>query len=74
MNSIILCDLTQECRNKCLIGTDCLGSVDKIQQQVEMVQRIAARFVKSRYTKYSSVSHMLDEFGCPPLSEGRREA
>ena len=38
MNSLILCDLTQECRNKYFIGTDCLESVSTIQQRVERVQ------------------------------------
>ena len=32
------------------------------------MQRRAARFVKSRYTRYSSVSDMLDELGWPPFS------
>ena len=36
--------------------------------KVRRVQRRAARFVKSRYTRYSSVSDMLDELGWPPLS------
>ena len=32
----------------------------------------AARFVKSRYTRYSSGSDMLDELGWPLLSQGDR--
>ena len=39
----------------------------------ERVQRRAARFVKSRYTNYSSVSDMLEELGWPPLSQRRQE-
>ena len=39
-----------------------------------MVQRRAAMFVKSRYTRYSSVSDMLDELGWPPLSQRRQVA
>ena len=42
--------------------------------KVERVQRQAARFVKSRYTRYSCVSDMLGELGWPPLSERRQEA
>ena len=42
--------------------------------KVERVQRRAARFVKSRYTRYSSVSDMLDELGRPPFSHRRQEA
>ena len=42
--------------------------------KVERVQCRAARFVKSRYTRYSSVSDMLDELGWPPLSQRRQEA
>ena len=34
----------------------------------------AARFVKSRYSRYSSVSDMLDELGWPPLFQRRQEA
>ena len=37
------------------------------------VQRRAARFVKSRYSRYSSVSDMLDVLGWTPLSQ-RQEA
>ena len=39
--------------------------------KVEKVQRRAARFVKSRYSRYSSVSDML---GWPPLSQRRQDA
>ena len=38
---------------------------------VERVQRRAARFIKSRYSGYSSVSDMLAVLGCPPLSQSR---
>ena len=34
----------------------------------------AARFVKSRYSRYSSVSDMLDVLGWLPLSQRRQEA
>ena len=40
----------------------------------ERVQSLAARFVKSRYSRYSSVSDMLDVLGWPPLSQRRQEA
>ena len=43
-------------------------------EKIEMMQRRAARFVKSRYTRYSSVSDMLDVLGWPPLSQRRQEA
>ena len=33
----------------------------------------AARFIKSRYTKYSSTSDMPDELGWAPLSQRRQE-
>ena len=42
--------------------------------KVERVQRRAAKFVKSRCARYSSVSYMLDELGWPPLSQRRQEA
>ena len=42
--------------------------------KVERVQHRAARFVKSRYSRYSSVSDMLDVLGWPPLSQRRQEA
>ena len=41
---------------------------------VERVQRRAARFVISRYSRYSSVSDMLDVLGWTPLSQRRQEA
>ena len=41
---------------------------------VERVQRHAARFVKSRYSRYSSVSDMLDVLGWTPLFQSRQEA
>ena len=42
--------------------------------KVERVQRRAARFDKSWYSKYSSVSDMLDVLGWTPLSQRRHEA
>ena len=42
--------------------------------QVEKVQLRAAKFVKSRYIRYSSVANVLDELGWPPLSQMRQEA
>ena len=39
----------------------------------ERVQRRAARLVKSRYSRCSSVSNMLDVFGWPPLSQRRQD-
>ena len=39
--------------------------------KVERMQRRAARCIKSRYTRYSSVSDMLD--GWPPLSQRKQE-
>ena len=42
--------------------------------KIERVQRPAARFVKSRYSRYSSVSDMLDVLGWTPLSQRRRVA
>ena len=41
---------------------------------VERLQRQTARFVKSRYSRYSSVSDMLDFLGWTPLSQRRQEA
>ena len=38
------------------------------------VQRRAARFVKSRYSRYSSVSDMLDVLGWTPLFQRRQQA
>ena len=43
-------------------------------EKVERVQRRAAMFVKSRHSRYSSVSDMLDVLGWPPLSQRRQEA
>ena len=42
--------------------------------KLERVQRRAARLVKSRYSRYSSVSDMFDVLGWPPLSQRRQEA
>ena len=42
--------------------------------KVERVQLPAARFVTSRYSRYSSVSDMLDVLGWTPLSQRRQEA
>ena len=42
--------------------------------KIERVQRRAARFVKSRYLRYSCVSDMLDVLGWMPLSQRRQEA
>ena len=42
--------------------------------KVERVQRRVARFVKSRYSRYFSVSDMFDVLGWPPLSQRRQEA
>ena len=42
--------------------------------KVERLQCRAARFVKSRYTRYSNVSDMLDELGWTPLPQSRQEA
>ena len=42
--------------------------------KVETVQCRAARFVKSRYSRYSSVSDMLGVLGWTPLSQRRQEA
>ena len=39
-----------------------------------MVQHRAARFIKSRYSSYTSVSDMLDVLVWTPLSQGRQEA
>ena len=40
--------------------------------KIERVQRQAARFVKSRYSRYSSVSDMLDELGWTLFLKGDR--
>ena len=42
--------------------------------KIERVQCQAARFVKSKYSGYSSVSDMLDVLGWTPLSQRRQEA
>ena len=42
--------------------------------KIERVQRRAARFIKSRCLRYSSVSDMLDVLGWTPLSQRRQEA
>ena len=42
--------------------------------KIERVQCRAARFVKSRYSRYSSVSDMPDVLGWTPLSQRRQEA
>ena len=44
------------------------------QVKLEMVQRRAARFVKSRYKRTDSVTAMLDELGWPILSKKRKDA
>ena len=43
-------------------------------EKVERVQRRDARFVKTRYSRYSSISDTLDVLGWPPLSQRRQEA
>ena len=43
-------------------------------ENVGRVPRRAARFVKSRYSRYSSVFDMLDVLGWTPLSQRRRDA
>ena len=42
------------------------------QEKLEMVQRRAARFVKSRYKRTDSVTAMLDKLGWPILSKRRQ--
>ena len=42
--------------------------------KLEMVQRRAARFVKSRYRRTDSVTAMLDELGWPILPKRRKDA
>ena len=44
------------------------------QVELEMVQRRAARFVKSRYRRTDSVTAMLDELGWPILSKRRKDS
>ena len=55
-----------------LFGTDPYQKYNS--DKIERVQRLAARFVKSRYLTYSSVSDMLDVLGWTPLSQRRQEA
>ena len=43
-------------------------------EKVQRVQLRAARFVKSRYSGYSSVSDMFDALWWPPLAQWRQEA
>ena len=42
--------------------------------KIERVQRRAAKLVKSRYLRYSSVSDILDVLGWTPLSQRRQDA
>ena len=42
--------------------------------KIERVQRRAAMFVNSRYSRYSSASDMLDVWEWPPFSQWRQEA
>ena len=44
------------------------------QEKLEMVQRRAARFIKSRYRRTDSVTAMLDELGWLILSKMRKDA
>ena len=44
------------------------------QVKLEMVQRRAARFVKSRYKRTDSVTAMLNKLGWPILSKRRKDA
>ena len=43
-------------------------------EKVERVQCRAARFIKSMYSSYYSVSDMLEVLGWPPHSQRRQEA
>ena len=43
------------------------------QEKLEMVQRRAARFVKSRYRRTDSVTAILDDLGWPILSKRRKD-
>ena len=55
-------------------GADKLLSTQRVnQEKLEMVQRRAARFVKSRYRRTDSVTAMLDELGWPILSKRRKD-
>ena len=49
------------------------GGISFNQVKLEMVQRRAARFVKSRYRRTDSVTAMLDELGWPILSKERKD-
>ena len=42
--------------------------------KLEMVQRRAARFVMNNFSRYSSVSRMLNQLGWPMLKQPRNEA
>ena len=42
--------------------------------KLEVVQRRAARFMKGRYGMYESVTQMLEELPCVPLSKRRENA
>ena len=54
-------------------GTTVWGPYQKYNSdKVERVQRRAAWFVKSIYSRYSSVSDMLDVLGWPPFLKGDR--
>ena len=44
------------------------------QEKLEMVERRAARFVKSRYRRTDSVTAMLDELGWPILFKRHKDA
>ena len=50
------------------------GTYTKSTTVISTVQRRAARFIRSRYTRYSSVSDMVDELEWPPLFQRRYEA
>ena len=53
----------------------CLRPIHKYNSdKVERVQHRATRFVKSRHSRYSSVSDMFDVLGWTPLSQRRQEA
>ena len=42
--------------------------------EMEMMQRRAARFVKGRYGMYESLTQMLEELTCVPLSKRHENA
>ena len=50
------------------------GTLTTAVQRVEMCQRRAARFVKGNYSRYASVTTMLDSLQWPSLTERRRNA